>query len=57
MKLMVDKMPERPQDCFFALYNMNFDKHICRWHGNGERMDICNPNKCKYLKEVKNDRD
>lgn len=54
MKILVDKMPEKPEDCLWA--HRGAWGYVCYASGNGERISpacmIYLDSKCPYLKEL-----
>jgi hypothetical protein len=49
MKILVDKKPQKPSDCLFSRTTF-MGEYVCKFQGECK---ICNVNKCKFLKLVK----
>lgn len=64
MKILVDRMPDKPYECPYCKdeSNMDFDKYICKWNGSNRKCydtsvcpffaDVIDSNKV-FLMEVK----
>ena len=53
MKLLVDKMPEREDECIFAFEDGYFEKFLCVIRTHGTEWCVLEKNEpCPYLKQV-----
>ena len=54
MKILVDKLPGTPRQCYFSKRSKIFNKYECCFNKMGVVHFCDDVSKCKYLKVVKN---